>query len=193
MVISEKLYKELLAINEEINYILKSNIVTDYRLEKFLKNFEKSRYNMLSEIKLYNNTVDLNLEKITTIDSDYKCNIINNYLHIYIPETMPFYKNIKTHSHKRILLNVAEITKQYKGFFKDNVFIFIKIFDKTTGWDIDNRFIKPICDGLILSGVIQDDNINKMFYCVKGDYSDFPHTEIFIYDAKNIKNFETLQ
>ena len=50
MIINEKLKKELLTLNNEISYILKSNTVTDYRLENFLKAFEKARYNILYEI-----------------------------------------------------------------------------------------------------------------------------------------------
>ena len=98
---------------------------------------------------------------------------------------MPSYKNLKTHAFKNILLNTAEITKPYTNLFKEKVIICIKIFDNIKGWDIDNKFIKPISDALILSGVIQDDNIDKMFYCVKGEFSEIPHTEVYISDAKN--------
>ena len=112
-------------------------------------------------------------------------------LKIYIPEPMPSYKNLKTHAFKNILLNIAEITKPYANMFTERVFIYIKIFDNIKGWDIDNKSIKPISDALISSGVIQDDNIDKMFYCVKGEFSEIPHTEVYILDANNsIKIFE---
>ena len=42
---------------------------------------------------------------------------------------MPSYKNIKTHAFKNILLNLKEITKDYDGLFKDQVFVYIKIFE----------------------------------------------------------------
>ena len=104
---------------------------------------------------------------------------------------MPSFKNLKTHTHKRILLNIAEVTKKFEGMFKDEVFIYIKIFDKILGWDVDNKYIKPIADGLILSHVIVDDNMTKMTYCVKGEYSDIPHTEIIVFDNKNLcENFQ---
>ena len=54
---------------------------------------------------------------------------------------------------------------------------------------IDNRYIKPIADALILSKVIQDDNMTKMMYCAKGEFSDDPHTEIFIFDCKKLTEF----
>ena len=133
--------------------------------------------------------MEFEYEKIKTIDNEYKAELLDNILKIYVPEVMPSYKNLKTHTYKRILLNIAEITKQFKGLFENEVFIYIKIFDKILGWDIDNKFIKPIADGLILSNVIKDDNITKMFYCAKGEYSENPHTEIYVFDSKDISNF----
>lgn len=189
MVITEKFKKELIELNKDINYILKSNIVTDYRLENFLKNFEKSRYNILSEIKLYNKNLELEAPKIKTIDDEYKAKLTNKMLKIYIPEVLPSYKNIKTHTYKRILINVANVVKPFKDYFKGQVLVYIKVFNSAYNWDIDNRCIKPICDGLISSNVIEDDNINKMFYCVKGFYSQTPHTEVIILDSKELPDF----
>ncbi|MCR5146747.1 MAG: hypothetical protein K6B70_05340, partial [Clostridia bacterium] len=126
---------------------------------------------------------------IRTIDDDYKAEIENNILKIYVPEVMPSFKNIKTHTYKRILLNIAEVTKQYKNLFQDEVCIFIKVCDKLLGWDIDNKYIKPVADALIASEVIKDDNITKMFYCVRGEFSEVPHTEIFVFDSKKMNDF----
>lgn len=55
-------------------------------------------------------------------------------------------------------------------------------------WDIDNKFIKPIFDSLIISNVIEDDNINKVFYCAKGEIEENPHTEVYITDVNNSVN-----
>ena len=92
-------------------------------------------------------------------------------------------------AYKRILLNVAEVSKEFKGIFEDGAFILIKVFDNQKNWDIDNKNIKPIPDGLLLSGVILDDNIENMFYCVKGEFSKIPHTEVYISSAKDVVNF----
>ena len=143
----------------------------------------------MEEIKKYNTTVQYAEDKINFIDNDYKAEILDNTLKLYIPETMPKYKNIKTHTYKRILLNIAEITKEYKGMFKEGAFIYIKVFDNQSSWDIDNKFIKPIPDGLILSEVISDDNIEKMFYSVKGEFDEIPHTEVYISTCKNMIEF----
>lgn len=189
MIINENLQKNLLSLKQNVDLIVTNNSLTDLQIENFLRNFEKTRYNILSEIKLYNRNVEFEYEKIKIIDNEYKAELIDNVLKIYVPEVMPSYKNLKTHTHKRILLNIAEITKQYEGQFDNEVCIYIKLFDKILGWDVDNKFIKPIADALILSKVIQDDNMTKMSYCVKGEFSEIPHTEIYVFDSKNMDEF----
>ncbi len=189
MIINNNLQKNLLTLQKSIDMALKSNSLTDLQIENFLKNFEKTRYNILNEIKLYNKNVEFEYEKIKTIDNDYKAELKDNILKIYVPEVMPSFKNLKTHTHKRILLNVAEVTKPFKDKFGNEVFIYIKVFDNLLGWDIDNKYIKPIADALIMSGVIQDDNMTKMFYCAKGEFSDNPHSEIYVFDSNKISKF----
>ena len=72
--------------------------------------------------------------------------------------------------------------------FKDKVFVFIRIFDNIKGWDIDNKYIKPIFDALILNNIIEDDNIEKMFYCVQGEFSEIPHTEVYVTPQESVVN-----
>ena len=189
MIIDEKLKNNMKDLRLLIEYAEDRNSLTDLQLEKFLRAFEQVRYNLLNEIKIYNKTVDYEYEKIKTIDDDYKAEVENNILKIYVPEVMPSFKNIKTHTYKRILLNISEITKEYKNLFQDEVCIFIKVYDKLLGWDIDNKYIKPVADALIASEVIKDDNITKMFYCVRGEFSEVPHTEIFVFDSKKMNDF----
>jgi len=189
MIINNNLQKNLVTLRQNIDLLIENNSLTNLQIENFLRNFEKTRYNILNEIKLYNKNVEFEYEKLKTIDNEYKANFENRILKIYVPEVIPSYKNLKTHTHKRILLNVAEITKQYADIFENDVFIFIKIYDKLLGWDIDNKYIKPIADALILSKVIQDDNITKMSYAAKGEFSENPHTEIYVFDAKKANEF----
>ena len=189
MIINEKIKKQLNNLNKQIEIVLKSNSLTDMQIKSFLLNFEKVRYNLLAEIKEYNKNVKFEYEKIKTIDDDYKTELKDNILKIYVPETLPSFKNLKTHTYKIILLNVAENTKKFKGLFSNEVFIYIKVFDNIKGWDIDNKYVKPIADALILSGVIEDDNMSKMFYCAKGEFSELPHTIIYVSDGKNMEQF----
>ena len=189
MIINEKIKKQLKVLNNQIENTIKSNSLTDMQVESFLLNFEKVRYNLLTEIKEYNKNAQFEYEKIKTIDDNYKAELKDNILKIYVPETLPSFKNLKTHTYKRILLNVAEITKQFKGLFTNEVFIYIKVCDNIEGWDIDNKYVKPVADALILSGVIEDDNMSKMFYCCRGEFSEIPHTTIYVLDSKKVGQF----
>ena len=189
MIISDKLLSELVNLEENVHSIIQSKNINDVQLEAFLRKIEKRRYNILNEIKLYNKTVEYKTEQIRNISDEYKAEVNENVLKLYIPEPMPSYKNLKTHAFKNILLNLTEITKPFAGMFDNEIFIYIKIFDNIKGWDIDNKFIKPISDSLILSGVIEDDNIDKMFFCVKGEFSEIPHTEVYISNAIDTINY----
>lgn len=189
MIINNNLQKNLVNLKQNIDLLIESNSLTDLQIENFLRNFEKTRYNILNEIKIYNKNVEFEYEKIKTIDNDYKAEFTDNILKIYVPEVLPSFKNLKTHTHKRILLNVAEVTKPFANKFENEVFIYIKVFDNLLGWDIDNKYIKPIADALIMSNVIQDDNMTKMFYCAKGEYSENPHTEIYVFGAQEVNKF----
>ena len=189
MIITNNFRKNLNDLTQVSLSVLNTNSLTDIQLENFLKLFEKARFNILNEIKIYNKMVEFEYEKIGTIDNEYKAEYTDGVLKIYIPDVMPSYKNLKTHTHKRILLNVAGITKDFAELFENEVFIYIKVYDKLLGWDIDNKYIKPIADSLIMSNVIQDDNLTKMFYCAKGEYSENPHTEIYVFEAEKVNKF----
>ena len=65
----------------------------------------------------------------------------------------------------------------------------VKIFEKRKVWDIDNRTVKPIQDGLIHGGVIRDDNLFNCCYMVQGFYSDTPHIEVSVLEADKIISF----
>lgn len=183
-IINDNLYKNLSNLKQYLDFTLNLNSLSDTQLENLLRNFEKARFSVLSETKLYNKGLKEDYPKIKTIDDNYSISFENDILKIYVPETMPSYKNLKTHTYKRILANIAEISKPYKDLFKNQVCIFVKVYDKILGWDIDNKYVKPISDALIMANVIEDDIISKMFYCVKGDYSENPHTEIYVFDVQ---------
>lgn len=189
MIINNRLKKNFLELKESVDSIVSNVSITDFQIESFLKKFEKTRYNILSEIKTYNKNAEFDYEKIKTIDNCYTAYFDDGVLQIYIPDVLPSYKNLKTQTQKRILLNVAEVTKPYAFSFGDEVFIYIKVCDNISGWDIDNKYIKPISDALIMSEVIKDDNISKMFYAAKGEYSDIPHTEVYVFNSKEIEKF----
>lgn len=189
MILEDKLIEELTKLEEETYRITQNKYVTESQLEEYLKCLERRRYNILNDIKVHNSVVENENEKVKTISDNYKADVYNNILRVYIPETMPTYKKLKTHAYKNILLNIVDKTKQFEAMFKREIFIYIKVFDNIKNWDVDNKFIKVIPDALILSGVIKDDNIDKCFYCVKGEFSDIQHTEVFVLDANEVLNF----
>lgn len=188
MILTKDVLEDLLSIENSIRSITLVQNPNNLQIESFLRNLEKRRYSILNQIKLYNKTVTYGTQKIATISDEYKAKFENNILKIYIPEVMPSYKNLKTHAYKNILLNIADKVKSYEGIFNSQVFIYIKIFDKVENWDIDNKFIKPIFDSLIVSNVIKDDNINNVFYCAKGEQGDNAHTEVYVTDVNNSVN-----
>lgn len=190
MIIEDKLLEELINLQGEIYTYIKNGSYSKGQLEDLLRNIEKHRYNILNETKRYNKKIKDENNKIDTLDNRYIATYdYNNILKLYIPETMPKFRNIDVFTYKRIMLNIAEITKPYSKAFLGEVFIYIKIYDNQQNWDIDNRYIKPISDGLILSETIKDDNIKSMFYMVRGFYSEHPHTEVCIVDSEYISDF----
>lgn len=189
MIIKDRLLEELINLQGEIYTYIRNGVYSKEQLENLLRNIEKRRYNILNDIKTYNNKIKDENNKIDSLDNRYIATYDYNMLKLYIPETMPKFKNINTFTYKRIMLNIAEITKPYSEAFSGEVFIYIKIYDNQQNWDVDNKFIKPISDGLILSEVIKDDNISAMFYMVRGFYSKYPHTEVCIVDSEYISDF----
>jgi len=78
MILSDKLYNELLNLKNDIEKIAKNKSTNDIQMETFLRNLEKRRYNILSEIKLYNNTIEYKTDKIKNISYEYKAEVIGN-------------------------------------------------------------------------------------------------------------------
>lgn len=183
--LTNKFIEELEKLKKSIDFLLiNQNIMEDKEISNFLFDLEKHRFNMFEEVRIINSK-NMNSD-IQSINTQYKVDYHKNF-RIYIPEVLPKYKNLGNYTYKNILFNVTNITKEYKNLFKNKqVCIYIEVFDnkKENCWDIDNKTIKPIIDGLVESKVIEDDSIGKMFYCVKGSLDKNPHTEVTIFEAK---------
>lgn len=179
--------KELEELKKLTDFMINNKDITDKKdLEKFLLNFEKIRYEILSKIKLNNKIVEKENEKINYINDSYKAFLKDGILKIYIPETLPKFKNISNFAYKNIMISTADAVKEYKGLFKDNLtFVLIIVHENQSDMDIDNKYVKPIIDGLVIQEVIQDDNINNMFYLVQGkNDTKKPYTEVFVMESK---------
>lgn len=183
--LTNKFEHELEKLKNDLNFMLNNkNIMNEKNISNFLFSLEKHRFNLFEQVRIVNsNNKDI---EIKSINSEYKVDYHKTFK-IYIPEVLPKYKYIGNYTYKNILLNVANVTKDYKNLYKNKqVCIYIEVFDnkKKENWDIDNKTIKPIIDGLVASKVIEDDSISKMFYCVKGYYDKKPHTEVTIFEVK---------
>ena len=89
------------------------------------------------------------------------------------------------------MLSTAESVKEYKGLFKKNLtFVLIVVHENQSNMDIDNKYVKPIIDALVIQEIIQDDNITNMFYMVQGkNDTKKPYTDVFVMDAKYMKKW----
>lgn len=193
--ITQKFKQEIQELKDDIDFILKNeNIINEKNVSNFLFSLEKHRFNILENVRIVNaESKKQNKEEIISVDNKYKVDYHKNF-RIYIPEVLPKFKYIGNYTYKNILLNVANVTKNYKNLYKNKqICIFIEVFDnkKEENWDIDNKTIKCIVDGLVSAKVIEDDSIDKMFYCVKGNYDKNPHTEITIFEGKKFMKWIT--
>lgn len=178
---------ELEQIKKETDFIINyKEIIEKKDIEKYLKSLEKVRYEMFNKIRV-NNMDEINeKDKMNYINDSYKATLKNDILKIYIPEVLPKYKNINNYAYKNILISTAEAVKEYKGLFSKNLtLVLIIVHEQQANMDIDNKYVKPIIDALVLQNIIQDDNINNMFYMVQGkNDTKKPYTEVFVMNAK---------
>lgn len=184
---SDEVYNTLTKLKNSLLNVC--NQPMDYSaLESFLYGMEKYRADIYDEIKFYNEITYDN--KINTINGNYSAKKIEDTLYIHVPEKLPTLKNISSYVYKQIVLNVSEATKKYEGLFHNEfVIVIVKIYDKRKAWDVDNRTIKPIQDGLVNAGVIKDDNFKNSCYIVQGFYYDEPYIDVFVMKAEDILQF----
>lgn len=191
----KEILTELEDLRDETEFIINNEeIIENKHVENYLRSLERIRYNIFNKINLKNKYEVNEIDKINYLNNRYKATVQNDILKIYIPEVIPKYKNINNYAYKNIMLNVMEKTKEYKDLFNEElVFVFIKVVENQKNIDIDNKFIKPIVDGLVLSKVIADDNIANMFYGVFGttDKKKSPYTEVYVF--KGEKMLERIQ
>ena len=175
----EKISNELIQTKEKIK---------DEELERYFCKLEKERMDMYDAVMQENLWKDFMGDEVTDfIDYDYKAKLEDDILKIHIPEKIPPIKKGASYTQKRITSNIARMTRKYEGLFYDKfTMTIIKIYDDGKIWDVDNRNVKPIQDGLIHGKVIKDDNIYCSCYMVQGYYSDKPYVEVYVIPADEI-------
>lgn len=186
----KEILTELEDLRDETEFIINNEeVIENKHVENYLRSLERIRYNIFNKLKLKDKYEVNEQDKINYLNNRYKATVENDILKIYIPEVIPKYKNINNYAYKNIMINVMEKTKQYKDLFNNElVFVFIKVVENQKNIDIDNKFIKPIVDGLVLSKVIADDNIANMFYGVLGttDKKKKPYTEVYVFKGEKV-------
>ena len=186
----KEILTELEDLRDETEFIINNEeVIENKHVENYLRSLERIRYNIFNKIKLKNKYEVNEQDKINYLNNRYKAIVENDILKIFIPEVIPKYKNINNYAYKNIMINVMEKTKQYKDLFNNElVFVFIKVVENQKNIDIDNKFIKPIVDGLVLSKVIADDNIANMFYGVLGrtEKKKKPYTEVYVFKGEKM-------
>ncbi len=175
----EKISEELVQTKEEIK---------DEQLERYFCKLEKKRIDMYDAARQRNLWLKfMDKKEPEFIDNEYKAEVENEILKIYIPEKIPTIKNGANYTQKRIMQNVSRVVRKYEELFYDKfTMVLIKIYDDGKIWDADNRNVKPIHDGLIYGKIIRDDNIYCTCYMVQGYYSDKPHAEVYVLPADEI-------
>ena len=176
--------EELQELKSKIDFILNNkNVINEKHKETFLRCLERTRYNLFENVKINNR---FSTAKIEYINNNYKSEVKNGILKINIPEVLPKYKNVSNFAYKNIMLNVSESCREYGNMFKDKLtFVLIIVHEKQINMDIDNKYVKPIIDGLVNSKIIQDDNVNNVFYSVIGkNDTKKPYTEVFVMDSR---------
>lgn len=175
--------------NELDKILVTPNIISTYQKENFLRNLERIRYDIFQNIELENKYNEK--PEVFFNNSFYETYEVDDVLKIIIPEVLPKYKNISNPAYKNIMINTANATKEYKGMFGDNLtFVLIIVHEKQKNMDIDNKYVKPIIDGLVSSGVIKDDNFSNMFYAALGkNDTTKPYTEVFVMNANYLMDW----
>ena len=189
----KEILDELEDLKSQTEFVINNeNLIENKHIENYLRNLERIRYNLFNKINLIEkHDLDEN-SKINYLNDAYNAELKDDVLTIYIPEVIPKYKNINNYAYKNIMINVMEKTKEFKNLFNNElVFVFIKIVENQKNIDIDNKFVKPIIDGLVLSKVITDDNIGNMFYGVWGttEKKKKPYTEVYVFRGTAMLNW----
>lgn len=181
---NNKFIENLEALKEQIEKtLLNVNILDNDIKENFLRNLERIRYEIFDSIEMENRYSQK--QDIDFINKNYMVEEKEGILKITIPEVLPKYKNVSNPAYKNILLNVSNAVKDYKDLFNEKLtFVMIIVHEKQANMDIDNKYIKPIIDALVVSKVIKDDNFTNMFYGAMGKNDTIkPYTEVYVLEG----------
>ena len=124
--------------------------------------------------------------------SDYEDEYSDEILKLKIYELLP---PVRTpYNNKRLERTCQLIGEKYEGLFQNKeVIIRIQVSVPRDNWDIDNRDLRYIFNGLVYGGLISDDNINFVSYMLEGINGEENYIKIFVSERKNIQKVSGLK
>lgn len=130
--IIDNFFEDIKRIADLSNNFLRNNRRNENEeLEKFFCKFEQIRSDLYSKLRTINGFREFGAgEPINNIIYEYKAEVKNNILKIYIPERIPKINKWMNYIQKEIMFNVSRVAEKYKGLFYDkSVLVIVKIYD----------------------------------------------------------------
>lgn len=158
-------------------------------LENACYYIEKARMELYNAVRLHNKEVikQGNTDNYINLSpDDWKIQCDDEMITIYIPDYMPrTAKRVPGYYERWVENTQASLWSLNPCPRFDKAFVYIKIF-LPNKWDVDNRDIKPIIDGIMRACVIKDDTYDRLAYGVDGCYDETPHTIVHIFSYYDI-------
>ncbi|MGH2331171.1 hypothetical protein [Thermoanaerobacter mathranii] len=161
--------------------------IDEQALKKVYDSIERARIELY---KAVNYTIKRGeLPEIILPADDWKVEYSGRIIKISIPDYPPKTRYAQQRTKQRWINNVMFAIRSIKPLpqFK-KVFVLVAFYIPDEDWDVDNRDVSPIINGIRYSRIVQSDSYQHVSYGVAGYYSDEPHTDIYI-----INNFEPLE
>lgn len=159
------------------------SLLENLRLELYNIVKEHNR-NVLRQSKIPNITKSKDI--IILPPDKWKATCNDEIITIFIPDFMPRTKQRIAGVYERWCQNTkAAIWSLDTCPRFDKVFVYVKVFHPGQ-WDIDNRDIGPILNGIVRSRLVRDDTYNNIAYGMEGHFSENPHVVVHIFPYDNI-------
>ncbi len=158
--------------------------IDEQALKKVYDSIERARIELYRAV---NHTIKKGeLPEIILPADDWKVEYNGRVIKISIPDYPPKTRYAQQRTKQRWINNVMFAIRSIKPLpqFK-KVFVIVVFYIPDEDWDVDNRDVSPIINGIRYSRIIQSDSYQHVSYAAVGYYSNDPHTDIYIIDNFN--------
>lgn len=158
--------------------------------QALIKTYESIERARIELYRAVNHTIKKGeLPEIILPADDCKVEYNNDIIKISIPDYPPKTRYAKQRAKERWTNNVLFAIRSIKPLpqFKQ-VFVLIVFYIPSEIWDVDNRDVSPIINGIRYSRIVESDSYQHVSYAVAGYHSDVPHTNIYIIGDFNVFN-----